>query len=235
MPQSGLNYERREHPHWWRTKRLVSKDDTNAGLINGMGGVRTSEAAAACARRCPTPPRGVNGYIKHKYKSKDTKEKPLSATNELAAAGAGGVLDVRVNGVAHSHEFDRVEPDPGSLTSKPNRKRKTFKYKKKTRKDEIPPAGSTSPVMQWKEEESWENEIREVSLHNWEKMCFGVNPYGPEDLIHFSLRGTSLTQRDGWERPTIMDYNPKVHHPRPVKWSCYNIPSEPDQFADADK
>ncbi|XP_024145599.1 uncharacterized protein LOC112157217 isoform X2 [Oryzias melastigma] len=188
MPQSGLNYERREHPHWWRSKRLVSKDNTSTGLINGMGGIRTSEAADACTWHGPTPPRGLNGYIKHNYKSKGTKEKPLSATNEVAAGSAGGALDVGVNGVAHSYEFHRVEPDPGSLTSKHNRRGKTFKHQKKTWKHEIPPAGSTSPVMQSKEEENWENEIREVTLHNWDEMCFGVNPYGNRETIILVLR-----------------------------------------------
>lgn len=30
------------------------------------------------------------------------------------------------------------------------------------------------------EEEDWENEIQDVTLTDWEKMCFGVRPYGKE-------------------------------------------------------
>ncbi|XP_078802322.1 uncharacterized protein LOC101172876 isoform X2 [Oryzias latipes] len=230
MPQTGLSYERREHHSSWSTKRLVSKDSRSAGLINGVG-VRTSETAAARSLYAPTPPCGPNSYINNK--SKGTKRKPSSAANELAAGRAGGVLDVGVtgvNGVAHSHEFDRGKPDHCPLiTSTHHGGRKTFKHKNKARKCEF-----TSAVTPSKEEENWENDIQDVRLHNWEKMCFGVNPYGPEELLHFAVRGTTLTQRVAGELPATIDYNPKVHHPHPIKWSCYSVPSEPEQFADAD-
>lgn len=134
MPQTGLSYERREHHSSWSTKRLVSKDSRSAGLINGVG-VRTSETAAARSLYAPTPPCGPNSYINNK--SKGTKRKPSSAANELAAGRAGGVLDVGVtgvNGVAHSHEFDRGEPDHCPLiTSTHHGGRKTFKHKNKAR------------------------------------------------------------------------------------------------------
>lgn len=34
------------------------------------------------------------------------------------------------------------------------------------------------PPMPQQGEEDWENEIQEVTVTDWEKMCFGVRPYG---------------------------------------------------------
>lgn len=45
------------------------------------------------------------------------------------------------------------------------------------------------------EEEDWGNEIQEVTLTDWENMCFGVRPYGKEKRFkyyNFSLHSTVL-------------------------------------------
>ncbi|KAI3353304.1 hypothetical protein L3Q82_019844 [Scortum barcoo] len=91
------------------------------------------------------------------------------------------------------------------------------------------------PQMPPQEEEDWENEIQEVTLIDWEKMCFGVQPYGPEDVLHFALRDLTLKQRDTADLLVTANYRPVVHHRPPIQWSCYNIPTEAGQFADADE
>lgn len=60
-------------------------------------------------------------------------------------------------------------------------------------------------------------------------------PPGPEDVLHFALRDLRLRQTQTADLPLTANYRPALHHPRPVKWSCYSIPTEPDQFADADE
>ncbi len=36
-----------------------------------------------------------------------------------------------------------------------------------------------------KEEEDWENEIQEVTITDWGKMCFGVAPYGKDRAFKY--------------------------------------------------
>lgn len=74
-------------------------------------------------------------------------------------------------------------------------------------------------------------QVRPSTMFYW----YSVPPPGPEDLLHFALRDMTLLQMDTLDLPVIANYSPAVHHPRPVRWSCYNIPTEPDQFADADE
>lgn len=59
----------------------------------------------------------------------------------------------------------------------------------------ICPEDPTPPTQ---DKEDWENEIQEVSLTDfpdWEKMCFGVRPYGKEKTFkyyNFPLHSTVL-------------------------------------------
>lgn len=70
----------------------------------------------------------------------------------------------------------------------------------------------------------------QVQMFYW----FSVPLPGPEDVLHFALRDLTLQQRDSVDPPVTANYSPSARHPRPVKWFCYSVPTEPDQFADAD-
>ncbi|CAL8328857.1 unnamed protein product [Lota lota] len=86
------------------------------------------------------------------------------------------------------------------------------------------------------EDEDWEKEIQEVVLVDWEKRSFGRQPYGPEDLISFALRGLSLHSMAPPTPPIMADYSPARSHPCPVEWStCYRVPLEEGQFSDVDE
>jgi len=54
-------------------------------------------------------------------------------------------------------------------------------------------------------------------------------------MLPFALRDLTLQQGDTVVLPLTANYNPAKHHPRPFPWFHYGIPTEPDQFADADE
>ncbi|XP_029922767.1 uncharacterized protein LOC115370008 isoform X2 [Myripristis murdjan] len=56
----------------------------------------------------------------------------------------------------------------------------------------------------------------------------------PEDVLSFALRHSSLKTTDTTIPSETASYMPAWHHPRPVQWACCYVPTEPDQFADAD-
>lgn len=64
--------------------------------------------------------------------------------------------------------------------------------------------------------------------------CYSLPSPGPEDVLHSALKDLSLKETDAVALPVTVDYRPAVHHPLPVQWLCYSVPTEPDQFADAD-
>ncbi|XP_044044940.1 uncharacterized protein LOC122872904 [Siniperca chuatsi] len=217
---------------------------------------RTSESTPAGTLNGTKPQCMVNGYINHGYKGKSTKAAPqrtlrkqgstISAVTDASADGrvhsAGIPGGISVNGatsldtVALPCNSDQMAPEPSPSAAAKNQRRRRNKFRRKKRHTEVVcPENPTPPVVPPHEEEDWENEIQEVTLTDWEKMCFGVRPYGPEDVLHFALRDLTLRQRDTVDLPLTANYSPTVHHPRPVQWSCYGIPTEPDQFADADE
>lgn len=58
----------------------------------------------------------------------------------------------------------------------------------------------------------------------------------PEDVLHLSVSDLTLkeTETDGANQATTSIYSPAIHHPLPIKWASYSIPSEAGQFAEAD-
>ncbi|CAK6953436.1 uncharacterized protein LOC122979752 [Scomber scombrus] len=173
-----------------------------------------------------------------------------SAADRVCSGGtSGGILVNWATSLDTLPSPDQMASEPSlSAAAKNQQKRRKFRHKKRRAPyltsalsaenakdtDLAHPENSTPLLMPPHEEEDWEKEIQEITITNWEKMCFGVRPYGPEDLLHFALRDLTLKQRDSVDRPVTANYSPSAHHPPPLKWSCYSIPTEPDQFADAD-
>lgn len=49
------------------------------------------------------------------------------------------------------------------------------------------------PTLPPQEQEDWESEIQEVTVPDWEKMCFGVRPYGKENLFQYHIISLNST------------------------------------------
>ncbi|XP_071359397.1 uncharacterized protein [Trachinotus anak] len=277
MPQNGMNFEGRRRGTRCSTCKangLVNGQVPGTGLVNGAAAHNGCPATAtSISEKTPAGiPNGtkpqcmVNGYINHRYKGKSTKTAPprtlrkqgntISAVTYPSAAGEVSSRDISrgisgatsLDTVALPNKSDQMAPE-STLTAAAKNQRRGKKFRRKKRDTEV-----VCPENTWmppQEEEDWENEIQEVSLTDWETLCFGVRPYGfrwgqvqmfylyfvpapgPEDVLHFALRDLTLSDRVG--QLVTANYSPATRHPRPVRWSCYDVPTEPDQFADADE
>ncbi|XP_023256669.1 uncharacterized protein LOC111650952 [Seriola lalandi dorsalis] len=247
-----------------RANGLVNGQAPGTGLVNGAAAhngyrataTRISESTPAGTPNGTKPQCMVNGYINHGHKGKRTKAalprtlgkqgSAISAVTYPSAAGRVIRRDsprcISVNGaasldtVAVPNNSGQMAPERSapSPAAKNQRRKKKFRHKKRET-EVVCPENSTLPLVPPQEEEDWENEVQEITVTDWEKLCFGVQPYGPEDVLHFSLRDLTLKQTDRVALLVRANYSPAARHPRPVKWTCYNIPTEPDQFADADE
>ncbi|KAM7418881.1 hypothetical protein PAMA_016146 [Pampus argenteus] len=256
MPQNGMNIRggRREPGHnTSRANGLMNGQVPDTGLVNGAvvhndfpaAATRTSESTPAGATNGTRSQCMVNGYINHAYKGKSTKALPpgtlgkqrrtISAVADTSAAGRVGKDDTPggflVNGATSldtSPSSDPVAPKPSLSAAEKNQRRwRKFRHKKRDT-DFARPENPILQLMPPQEREDWEREIQEVTVTNW------VQTYGPEDVLHFTLRDLTLQQRDPVDLLVTANYSPSAHHPHPVKWSYCRIPTEPDQFADAD-
>ncbi|KAM7394095.1 hypothetical protein PAMP_020915 [Pampus punctatissimus] len=253
MPQNGMNIRagRREPGHnTSRANGLMNGQVPDTDLGNGAvvhndfpaAATRTSESTPAGTPNGTRPQCMVNGYINHAYKGKSTKALPpgtlrkqrrtISAVTDTSAAGRvgrggtpGGILVNGATSLDTSPSSDQMAPKPSLSAAVKNQRRDT---------DFAHPENPILQLMPPQEGEDWEKEIQEATVTNWENMCFAVQPYGPEDVLHFTLRDLTLQQRDPVDLLVTANYSPSAHHPHPVKWSCCRIPTEPDQFADAD-
>ncbi|XP_023134258.2 uncharacterized protein LOC111574079 [Amphiprion ocellaris] len=264
MPQNGVNFvgRRRARHNTCKANDVVSSQVPSMGLVNGP--VVYKYCSAAASRTCQStpagtlcdskPPRTVNGYINHGYRGNITTAVPpktlrkqggmISAISDASAPGrlsrTSDPGSITVSGATKQdsvdlpHNFNQVVPDPSLPASGKNQRRRRY-YRHKKRHSEVACLGNSASPLMPPQKEDWENEIQEVTLTEWEQKCFGVKPYGPEDVLHFALRDLTLKQRDTMDLPVTASYRPVVHHPSPVKWFCYSIPTEPDQFADADE
>ncbi|XP_034544031.1 uncharacterized protein LOC117816051 [Notolabrus celidotus] len=261
MPQYNMNYEGRRRgtrPYSCKTNCQVNGQVPGTDLVNGVGhngcptaATKTSERTSNGTENVNRPQCMVNGHINHECKDYGGKRVPrrttkkqgrvISAFNDASASGrvisAGVPGGVSVNGdaVALPCNSYRMNPEQSFKEGTKNRGTWTrFRHKKrgpKVKKPKIPISPPTAP----QEEEDWEKDIKEITVTNWEKMSFGICPYGPDDLLSFNLRDLTLRQLDTVPPPVTAEYNPAARHPRPLKWSHYNIPTEPEQFADADE
>nr|XP_057947583.1 uncharacterized protein LOC131141456 [Doryrhamphus excisus]XP_057947584.1 uncharacterized protein LOC131141456 [Doryrhamphus excisus]XP_057947585.1 uncharacterized protein LOC131141456 [Doryrhamphus excisus] len=191
------------------------------------------------------PPYVLNGCLKHGFEGKHNKAAP-SRTHEkqkstfLAACGpalAGGGIHgssprgILVNGGTRGrHAWTTSKPQatetghPVKIRAKNQRRKRRHKKRDSSHQCPEEPTQELTPPV---EEEDWESECQA----DWEKK-FGVQPYGPEDVLHFALQDLSL---EHWELGTVPNYSPAVHHSHPVQWTCPSTSTEPEQFADADE
>nr|XP_020452604.1 uncharacterized protein LOC109958379 isoform X3 [Monopterus albus] len=192
---------------------------------------------------------GVNGYINYRYKAKSTNaaQKQGGGISSVTNASAAGRVNnrgipggVSVSGatsldtVAFTCYSDRRTPELSPSAAKKNqRRRKKFRHHKRDTEATCPENSSVLLVPPT-EEEDWEHEIQKLPLTDWEKMYFGVRPYGPEDVLQ-DVQALTLEQRDTVDLPVTVGYRPFVHHPCPIKWSYVSHHAEPDQFSDADE
>ncbi|CAL8289435.1 unnamed protein product [Arctogadus glacialis] len=118
-----------------------------------------------------------------------------------------------------------------SARPKSRRRRKGLGSKKRSRLWP-PPVDTAIWPTHPAEDEDWEKDIQEVVLVDWEKRTFGLQPYGPEDLLSFALRDVSLHPT---APPITAGYTPARSHPPPILWKCYSVPREEGQFSDVDE
>ncbi|XP_029987734.1 uncharacterized protein LOC115417778 [Sphaeramia orbicularis] len=247
MPQTGTNLVCRKGG----LRRGTCKDFSLSDQVLDTDSVdgTVSERTPSGTHNGTKPPRMVNGYIKHGFSGKTTKALPAwthkkhenrisSVPDKSAAAGVSGAgLGSRasVNGAARPDSglcADQVSLEPGQTAAKKTQKRKKiYRHRKRDSEKTFP----TLPLMPPQQEEDWENDIQDVTFTGMENMCFGISPYGPEDILNFDLRDLTLKQTDTVPPPVTANYSPTIHHPCPLKWSQYRCPSEPDQFADAEE
>ncbi|XP_059184363.1 uncharacterized protein LOC131963672 [Centropristis striata] len=261
MPQNGMASENRRRGTRHNTCK-ANGQVPGTGLVNGAvvhngwagADTRTSGNTTAGTFNDTKPKFVVNGYINHGFKSKSVKSVPprtvgkhgstISAVADASAAGrdrsvrtpAGSSVNgaISLDTAASLCNSDQMSSQP-SLSTKENNQRRKARSKQKKSFYRGWPENQAPPAMPPVEEENWENEILDVKVTDWEKLNFGVTPYDPQDVIHFSLRDLTLKQRDTVDLPVTANYSPAVHHRRPLRWSCFNSPTEPDQFADADE
>ncbi|XP_041839383.1 uncharacterized protein LOC121638588 [Melanotaenia boesemani] len=248
MAQSALNYASkwRGGHHNCTAKDLVNGQIRRTGLANGVI-IRYGWSAGECTplgTRYGPKPRCMNGYMNHGYKGKSTKTAPPKklwtkdslpsiVTNGSAAETIRSTVvpdGISANGALFGN-FDQVVPDPRLSVSQNKQSKKKFRYKKK-RNEEVASQGRSALPLQ--EKEDWEKEI-EVTPKDREKMCFGIVPFGPEDSLSCALRDLRLQHGGVVDSPLTTNYIPAKHHPRPIQWTRYRIPTELDQFADADE
>ncbi|KAM3622686.1 uncharacterized protein V6R79_001925 [Siganus canaliculatus] len=247
MPQHGLSYDGRR-----RTFRSTCKASdlatgaalVNGGVHNGFPGVAATSnewtqngTKAPNIVKCST----INGYINHAYKGQKSlpprkprkQEGPVSYGTKASVADQVNTEAIQCNGIANRTSLgnvalpchvDQMTSEPSMPAGTKNRS-KWRNHRHKKRLPKLPPH----------EEEDWENELQEVTMSDWDKMVFGVSPYGPEDLLHWAFRDLTLKQTDTVPPPVTARYRPSVHHRRPISWSCFRTRTEPDQFADADE
>ncbi|XP_013860360.1 uncharacterized protein LOC106515224 [Austrofundulus limnaeus] len=257
MPQTGLSFEDGPNgPHYntWKVSHVKNEHIPGRSWVNGAffqhgcsAASRTSESSPVGSLDLPKLPGIVNVHVDHRLKARRPKAAPLikiwtresqiSPVSNGSGAGMTGTAPVLGGGAARPGagspdcKSEQVVPDPSSSKPKKNQRRKMKFRNKKKREDEVSSSGCSAPPEQ--EQEDWEAEIQEVTLGNWEKMCFGVSAYGPEDVIQFALRDLSLQPND--DLPATANYSPAVHHMHPIHWRAYKAPAEPDQFTDAEE
>ncbi|CAG5937859.1 unnamed protein product [Menidia menidia] len=250
MDDSGLcskSGRRVSYYNTFKVKDLVNGQIPRAGLANGAV-VPHGFLAAACRNRESTPVHAVhgpkqtpviNGYINH-------VNNPSASGKVESVASVSSSDPTKTDAAVRPIVFDQVVPDPIlKAPKKKNSRKNKFKHKKK-RDNEFTSEGSsvtsegssiTCP-MPPHEKEDWESELQEVKIKDWEKMRFGHQPYGPADVLPFALRDLTLHRTQYCDIPLLpltANYRPDKRHPHPVKWTCYNHPTEPGQFADANE
>ncbi|KAJ3588519.1 hypothetical protein NHX12_012111 [Muraenolepis orangiensis] len=181
---------------------------------------------------------GTITTTKKKTHAMGNSSRPVAGPTDAPAQGDGAGLagDIRgaSSGSSSTDPAVVVQSNTPTVTTVQNGcPPSVVPWRKKQRSKRGPKARSRCPPEP--PTEDWEKEVKEVELIDWEKRTFGLQPYGPEDLISFSQRGSSLPQTAIAILP-ITAYNPAWRHPSPVKCtSSYHAPLEEGQFEDVDE
>ncbi|XP_034044327.1 uncharacterized protein LOC117526377 [Thalassophryne amazonica] len=256
MPQIDMNDVGKRRGSRWYTSRACGLVQHTA-LVNGI--LHYEDCPAVCNGICKNTAAGtpitskpydmVNGYVPAFRKI--TKVPPIkthpdgrgtvspvskASSAKWVCAGISGVLMNRatsVNLVSLANGSYEVPPEISLSPVKRHKKRK--KCRRKNSRTEVACPTSVHSLMLSEEQEDWDSEIQEVPLTDRGKICLGIKPYDAEDVISSALRGLNLNQKDSADVPVTARYIPAVHHPCPIRLSCYSTPTEPGQFADADE
>ncbi|PWA32739.1 hypothetical protein CCH79_00012433 [Gambusia affinis] len=138
-------------------------------------------------------------------------------------------------GFTQYYKREQAAPDPNfSASEKKQRGKKCFRNKKKRGMDMTFPEGYNPLLMSLQEKEDWDKEIQDVTLKKRVELNVVTVPYGPEDVLHFSLQDLSLRQSNIADSPVGDNYSPAVHHAHPMQWRRYRFAIKSDQFADAE-
>ncbi|XP_014837773.1 PREDICTED: uncharacterized protein LOC106914990 isoform X2 [Poecilia mexicana] len=139
-------------------------------------------------------------------------------------------------GVTQYYKPERASPGPSLPASKKKcRGKKRSGNKKKRGADMTFPEGYKPLLMSLQEKEDWDEEIQDVTLKKRVELNVVTVPYGPEDVLHFSLQDLSLRQSNMADPPVAANYSPAVHHAHPMRWRRYRFATESEQFADAEE
>lgn len=235
MPVNESNCGRKQpHRHKFKVNDVRKEHVEDSGLIRAtvelyVDGTVSVQSAHAVTTTGIKPKNKVNGYVSHGFRSKGAGGKPRAEKCQTN----GSILG---NGT-RSQEGQLVSPaayeekpallDHQMITKSQRKKRKPWHYKRKKA------ASIQNGIPQATED--WENEIQEVKICNWEKITFGLQPYGPEDVVNFTLRDLSLERTNAplWQ-VTSNNYLPALNHRQPIQWIRYKPPIEPGQFSDVE-
>ncbi|XP_055014546.1 uncharacterized protein LOC129410423 [Boleophthalmus pectinirostris] len=233
MPVSESNCVRKQPRRYsYKSNGVCSDQVQDTGLVSGTmhcgkNGPRTMDPTQAATHNDRTPRNMVNGHVKNGFKSKSHETLSVSRKESKKTIYCSSAkqsecnCSVLVNG---SRGLGRgplsstiATQEPATLDQstaiKALRKKKKPLYKK--RNNHVAPLENTIPNLT----EDWEHEIQEVKLSNWEELSFGTHPYGPEDVITFTLRDLSLerTILPLWQVASSK-YNPAMYHKQPINW-----------------
>lgn len=198
---------------------------------------------------------GVNGYTSRGLRNKRTETSGVSTIpdqkshaqsraeqHQSNAAtfmnGARGLEKQLVTTATCNKKSEMLDSQTATKSQRKKKKPWHFKRKKVDYCENLVPQTPDD----WEDEnlvpqtpEDWEDEIQEIKISNWEKMSFGPQPYGPEDVVTFALRDLSLerTKLPLWHL-TNNKYLPVAHHQQPIDWRRCQLPSEPGQFSDVE-
>ncbi|XP_005809142.1 uncharacterized protein LOC102217046 [Xiphophorus maculatus] len=139
-------------------------------------------------------------------------------------------------GVTHYYKPEQAAPDPRFSASEEKRRgNNRFRNKKKRGMDMTFPEAYKPILMSLQEKEDWDKEIQDVTLKKRVELNVVTVPYGPEDVLHFSLQDLSLRQNNMADAPVAANYSPAVHHAHPIRWRRYRFAIQSEQFADAEE
>ncbi|KAK7929954.1 hypothetical protein WMY93_006349 [Mugilogobius chulae] len=243
MPVTELNYGRRQpRRHNYKSKWVRNDKVQDTGLVNGTMHYDkiTKEYnpwainPVQAATHNDTKPRNmVNGCANNDSRTKrDGKTPDYSSAQQHECNGSklnGSTSPEKRTLCTTARGQEPVKLEQWTATKIQRKKNKPWLKKRNNHVTTLENCVPPQPL------EDWEDELKDVKINNWEEISFGTEPYGPEDVVNFTLRDLSLekTNPPFWQ-VTCNNYHPATHHRRPIEWSRYKPCSEPGQFSDVE-